>query len=59
MIVSDSIPCLLFILLRRSANKTANTIMDIFVSETPKTTPIAIPVSAECPSASEKNAIFF
>ena len=35
---------------------TANTTIDIFVSEIPSIMPIAIPVNAECPKASEKNA---
>ena len=34
-----------------------NTTIVILVSATPKMTPNAIPVNAECPNASEKNAI--
>ena len=41
----------------KKANAIANTIIEILVSDTPRITPIAIPVKAECPSASEKNAI--
>ena len=40
------------------ANTMANTAMEKSVFPTPSTTPTAIPVKAECPSASEKKAIF-
>ena len=46
------------ILFKRSANTIANITMASEVSAMPHTTPTAIPVSAECPSASEKYAIF-
>lgn len=48
----------LLIWFRSNANAMANTAIERFVSSTPSTTPSAIPVSAECPNASEKNAIF-
>ena len=38
-------------------NTTANNIIEIFIFDIPKTIPNAIPVNAECPNASEKNAI--
>lgn len=48
----------LLIWFKSNANTMANTTMERFVSSTPSTTPTAIPVNAECPNASEKNAIF-
>lgn len=56
IIVSFDIRFICLILLSSKANMTANTTIDIFVSEIPSIMPIAIPVNAECPKASEKNA---
>ena len=58
IIVSVDTVLLLPILFNSSANTTAKITMEIFVSGIPHTTPTAIPVSAECPRASEKYAIF-
>ena len=58
IIVSVDAVLLLPILFNNSANTTAKITMEIFVSGIPHTTPTAIPVSAECPRASEKYAIF-
>ncbi len=57
MIVSVDTVFLDFIRFNTSANIMANMTIEIFVSMTPSTTPIAIPVKAECPRASEKKAI--
>ena len=46
-----------FIQFKKRAKRMPNTIMEIVVSMTPSTTPMAIPVIAECPRASEKKAI--
>lgn len=48
---------LLFILFSNNANRTAKISMDRFISANPNIDPSAIPVKAECPRASEKNAI--
>jgi len=58
IIVSVDAIFMLPILLRSSAKMIAKITIDKDVSPTPNTTPTAIPVNAECPSASEKYAIF-
>ena len=57
MIVSADAVLRSSIKFKSSEKATAKIIMEIVASVIPKITPIAIPVSAECPSASEKNAI--
>ena len=57
MMVSVFWVCFAFSRFNTSAKTMAKAIMVRFVSATPSTTPMAMPVSAECPSASEKNAI--
>ena len=47
-----------FIRFSPNANITANISIETFLLAKPNTTPIPIPVYAECPNASEKNAIF-
>ena len=49
---------MLLIWLRSKAKAIANTHMERLVSSIPNTTPMAMPVRAECPKASEKKAIF-
>ena len=48
---------LLLILFKTSANTMANNTIEILESIIPNNNPIAIPVNAECPNASEKKAI--
>ena len=57
MIVSVDAVLLLLIQFNNNAKAIPKITMDRFVSGIPNTTPTAIPVKAECPSASEKNAI--
>ena len=57
MIVSVDAVLLLLIQFNNSAKTTPKTTMERFVSGIPHITPTAIPVNAECPRASEKNAI--
>jgi hypothetical protein len=57
MTVSVETVFLRFILFKSNANTTANTSIAMFVSAIPNNVPIATPVMAECPKASEKNAI--
>ena len=58
--ISVSVDAVLFsaILFKSSANTIAKRIIESVVSFIPSTAPIAIPVNAECPNESEKNAIF-
>ena len=58
MIVSADAIFALPIWFNSSAKIIAKMTIERFVSATPHTTPTAIPVSAECPNASEKYAIF-
>ena len=58
MIVSAPYVVLSLTKFSSTENSTANTIIDRLMSMNPNTTPTAMPQSAECPIASEKNAIF-
>ena len=57
IIVSVDAVLLLLIQFSNNAKTIPKITMDRFVSGIPHTTPTAIPVRAECPNASEKNAI--